>query len=267
MRANKLFNSKLVHLCVIALSLFLIFTTTVNATTYNMIWDTSINFGLTTYDTYIAWDKSIYLNQFTFNNGENITFTELYVDADISEITLGTATSNITVTQLDANYFSYTVDGSGNQTIEYGTKTPTTVTIDGIKLVEGSGWTQTDYITLITSATASVTLYYATEYTGTNTTGFTNPLFQYILEGDYLYFVVACYTTVMGQAFFGLVAFFVSAVVYLKTKSLYLVGFLYILFGPTYLALVREFSFLAALFTVVGVVSVLAEFVTAWRNR
>ena len=100
-----------------------------------------------------------------------------------------------------------------------------------------------------------------------DSTGFTNPLFQYILTGDYLYFVVACYTSVLGSAFFGLVVFFFSAVIYLRTKNLFLVGLMYLLLGPTYLVLFWDLSFIAVLFTVVGVASVFVELILVWRSR
>lgn len=237
--------------------------------TYNFLWNKEVNFGLTSSNTTVSWSNNIYLNQFSFNDGDNITFTGLYLTEAIDALTLGSQTSNLTVTVLTDTSLVYNTTGSGTEAINYY-KVPSAVYVDGVRVIVGGGWSQSGNITTITGATDQVRLYYeVSPYVpgGSDSIGFTDPLFQYLLEGDYLYFVIACYTTVMGQAFWGIIVFFLSAVVYLRTKSLFIVGLIYMLLGPTFIMLFWEFSFLAVLFTIIGIASVLAQFLLVWRNR
>lgn len=100
-----------------------------------------------------------------------------------------------------------------------------------------------------------------------DSSGFDDPLFQYLAEGDYLYFIFACYYQSMGNMFVGLIVFFFGAVVYLRLKSLMLVGLLYILLGGPFLALFFEFSALPVLLTILGIAGVFIDFVLVWRSR
>lgn len=96
--------------------------------------------------------------------------------------------------------------------------------------------------------------------------GLESPLFQYLLEGNLLYFVIACYTTVMGNVFFGVIIFFASALVYIKTKSLFLVGIFYTLLGAPFIGLFWEMSFFPVIMTVIGLSNVFIEMALAWRR-
>lgn len=237
--------------------------------------------------TWVNWSDGSTSNPITVTMTENKT-----VYANFYDLTAPTYSGNTYNTTYVSNVclFSLTVsdtlalNASGQW--QFGTNntgawvwssatnfTTTPETITATKTLNGTTGIVVQYMWNFTdnagnsNSTGVLSLTTTYEPAGASSTGFTNPLFQYIIDGDYLYFVVACYTTVLGQAFFGILAFFVSAVVYIKTKSLYLVGFLYLLVGPTYLALLWEFSWLAVIFTVIGIASVFVEFITAWRNR
>ena len=91
-------------------------------------------------------------------------------------------------------------------------------------------------------------------------------MFQYILEGDLLGFILACYTTTIGSVFYALCIFFVSAVVYIRQKSLFIVSLIWLFVGGAYITLFFEFSPVAVWFTILGVAGIFVEFILAWRR-
>jgi hypothetical protein len=97
-------------------------------------------------------------------------------------------------------------------------------------------------------------------------TGFTDPLMQYVLNGDLIGFVLATYTSTIGNVFYAVAVFFVTSVIYLRQQSLFLVSLLWLFIGGSYIALFWEFSSVAVLFTVLGVAGLFVEFIMVWRR-
>lgn len=190
----------------------------------------------TTFSAYFADNMALYYGgAYTF--GTNITGSWAWTDsANFTEV----SAENITTGSYTVGHTSGVIVGySWNFTDHQGNAATTGIQTFNIQYVPG----------------------------GAASPGFTNPLFAYILQGDYLYFVIACYTSVLGSSFFGIIAFFISAIIYLRTKSLFLVGLMYMLIGPTYIVLFWELSFIAVIFTIIGLASIFVELLLVWRNR
>jgi hypothetical protein len=105
----------------------------------------------------VSFDSLITINGFS-QNGDVLTF---------SNLTLNEVTSNFTVTSVGAdmviNYFnlnssiSYTVDGSGSQTLSL-VNLPSSVYIDGSSPLNENGWSYSDGEITVTGATSSAVI-------------------------------------------------------------------------------------------------------------
>jgi len=237
-------------------------------TSYTWIWGSDVHFGLSSYNTQIAFDDDIYLGGFTFMDGNSISYSNILLDDAVSSIVLGTETSNMTVTYLSPSQISYSVTGAGSQLVDVN-KQPYAVVLDGSPTIEGIGYTYdsgTGEIT-VTEATETATMTFLSAGGNSSSSGFTDPLFVYLLEGDFLGFIFACYTQTIGSTIYAIGIFFISSVVYLRSKSLFIVSLIWIFVGSLFIGLFREFSFLAGMFTLLGIGGVLVEFVFVWRHK
>jgi hypothetical protein len=122
-------------------------------------------------------------------------------------------------------------------------------------------------VVTVTGATEDAVISFATA-TGAASivTGFTDPLFQYVLNGDLIGFVLATYTSTIGNVFYAVAVFFVTSVIYLRQKSLFLVSLLWLFVGGSFILLFWEFSSVAVLFTILGVAGIVVEFILVWRR-
>ena len=80
-----------------------------------------------------------------------------------------------------------------------------------------------------------------------------NPLFQHLLDGDILGFIVACYTTTIGVYFYGIILLIVSVILYNRSKSVGLVSVLWILLGGGFMVVFGLFSPLAIVLVIFGI--------------
>jgi len=94
--------------------------------------------------------------------------------------------------------------------------------------------------------------------------GFDDPLMQYLLEFDLIGFVFACYTSVIGPLAFGIPILFISTILYLRQKSLFIVGAVWILVGGSIMSSMIELNFIAVIFTLIGVAGVLMQLIFSW---
>jgi len=254
----------------LAFAIVLCFSSTIRAQpSYTWDWSNSVNFGLSSLGTKICFDNNILLGSFTFMDGTQITYNSILLDSHVNTITLGTQTANMTVTYLASTRLDYNVTGAGTQIVNIGLE-PDSVYVDGIYLIEGMGYSYNDETDMVTitgaSETAIITFLSGSSPGGGIVTGFTSPLFQYLLEGDFIGFILACYTTTIGSVFYAISIFFVSAVIYIRQRSLFIVSIIWLFVGGAFIGLFWEFSAVAVWFTLLGIAGLFAEFITVWRR-
>jgi hypothetical protein len=78
-------------------------------------------------------------------------------------------------------------------------------------------------------------------------------LWQYLLAGNFLGFVAASYTSLIGQLFYVIVAVLFTAPLYIRTKSLTLMGILWTLIGGVFITAMPIVSPFAILLTAMGI--------------
>lgn len=265
------FAAKVVLSGTLALMLVLFFSPpTLSDASYTWDWSSEVNFGLSALNTKIMFDGDIYLGSFTFVDGLTIIFNSILLDSHVDSVTLGTSSANMTVTYLAPTRLDYNVTGAGTQTINLAAE-PDSVVLDGVSTIEGMGYSYNDATNVLTVTGASEDAVISFLESGSGTlssisTGFTDPLFQYILNADLIGFVFACYTSTIGSTFYAVLMFFVSAVIYIRQKSLFIVSLLWLFLGGSYITLFWEFSSVAVLFTVLGVAGIVTEFILVWRR-
>lgn len=79
-----------------------------------------------------------------------------------------------------------------------------------------------------------------------------DPLVQSLLNGDILGFVIACYTSVMGQGFYAFVLLIGFGVVYNKTRSVALCSILWLLLGGLWITTAAVVSPVAVILVALG---------------
>jgi len=263
------FVSKLLMSGGLALAIVLFFSPlSLSQTSYVWDWSSDVNFGLTSYNTKICFDSSMLLGGFTFY-GTSIKFTDILLDSHVDEITLSTQTANMTVTVLEDDRLDYNVTGSGTQVINIGLA-PDSVTLDGSPIIEGMGYSYdsgTKDVTVTGASEDAIILFSSGGNPGgTIQTAYTSALFQYVLEGDLIGFVLACYTQTVGSIFYAICIFFISSVIYIRQKSLFAVSLIWLFVGGSFITLFWEFSFVAVWFTILGVAGIVVEFILVWRR-
>lgn len=142
---------------IISLALIMAISSTIAVINYTWYWSSDVNFGLTTYNTKIMFSNNIHLGSFTFDSGTAITFSDIYMgDENVDEISLSTQTADMTVTKITDNQLNYTVSSSGTQSINLDDREPSHVTIDGVSVIEGIGYTYSGGDVTVTNALSSV---------------------------------------------------------------------------------------------------------------
>ena len=153
------FVHKVLFAGVLALMVTMMVGSTLAPVSYTWYWDSDVQFGLTSYNTKIAFDENIYLGGFTFDNGTAIAFSDIYMgDENVEDLSLGSQTSNVTVTTLSDTRLIYSVTGAGTQSINLEDKEPTSVSINGSPTIEGIGYTYTGGVVTVTGATSTADL-------------------------------------------------------------------------------------------------------------
>lgn len=93
-----------------------------------------------------------------------------------------------------------------------------------------------------------------------------DPLLQYLVEGDLIGFVVACYTTRIGSLFWAMLWMTLGTITYIRTKQLVIVAVLFTLLGGLFMASAKVFSFVATFFLALGLAGLLWEVYHVWRS-
>lgn len=157
-------QTKVIMSGMLALLLLMLANVSVATYTHTNIWSTDLVFGLESYSTTIGFDEELYMQSFTFNNGTSIDFTNVMLDGkNVESLSLSTQSANMTVTSLKPKRITYTVTGSGTQTVNLNSQEPKQVWIDGSRALEGAGWTYSGGVVTVTGASSSVTLSFSNE--------------------------------------------------------------------------------------------------------
>lgn len=84
-----------------------------------------------------------------------------------------------------------------------------------------------------------------------------DPLLTYLINWDFLGFVTACYTSVMGQGFYAFVLTIFFGIIYNRSRSLALCAVLWLLLGSSWLVLTVEISPIAVGLCLLGVIGIM----------
>lgn len=93
-------------------------------------------------------------------------------------------------------------------------------------------------------------------------------LWEKLLDGDLLGFIVDCYTTMLGNPdlFYGLVTLIVTGVLYIRTQSLLYVSIVWILIGSIFIYTAMPLvSPLASFLLIMGIGGMLYKLFTSLR--
>lgn len=82
-------------------------------------------------------------------------------------------------------------------------------------------------------------------------------LMQYLINGDLLGFLVACFTTRMGQSFYAFIAFIVSVPLYNRTQTVIFPVVLWLLLGGLFFIAMPMISPVAVLLVIVAITVVM----------
>jgi len=179
------------------------------------------------------------------------------------------ASNTISDLSYDSTQFSWSATGTGATSFKiYYSSTIYYITVNGEIKDEGDGWSKTGNIVTVTDNLGSTHGYaiYSVAEDAAASYGFTSPLFPYLLEGNFLGFILSTYTSTIGSVFYAISIFFVSAVIYIRQRSLFIVSVIWLFVGGSFIALFWEFSAVAVWFTLLGIAGLFAEFITVWRR-
>lgn len=84
-----------------------------------------------------------------------------------------------------------------------------------------------------------------------------NLLIQYLLSGDFIGFITACYTSKIGQGFYALVLLVVFGVMYNRTQSIALCSIMWLLLGSLWIAATSIVSPIAVILCGLGLAGIL----------
>lgn len=156
------FIHKLMFSGVLALVVTLMVGSVLAPVSYTWYWSSDVHFGLSSYNTHIGFSNNIHLGSFTFNNGTTIDFDDIYMgDGNVDEISLSSQTTNMTVTTISDTQLDYSVNGIGTQQINLGNKEPTHVSLDGVTVIEGIGYTYSGGTVTVTNALSTASLQFS----------------------------------------------------------------------------------------------------------
>ncbi len=82
-------------------------------------------------------------------------------------------------------------------------------------------------------------------------------LMQYLLNGDILGFIFACYTSQIGVAFYGIIGLTLFGVFYNRTKSLAFISVMWLLLAGYFSIVTMEFTPVAVIMVILGLVGIL----------
>lgn len=167
-------------------------------------------------------------------DGANITITQLFEDDTFTAHIIG-ADGVTSHTQIYVGNF-----GRPNQV-----RGATTWTYD-----ESS---QIVTINIFHQSSETITMVWSTSLIGAGG----NPLLQYLLNGDFIGFTIACYTTKIGQGFYAILLAIIFGSLYNRTKSLILCAILWLLLGGTFLILYPVVSPIAIALVALGITGLL----------
>jgi len=84
-----------------------------------------------------------------------------------------------------------------------------------------------------------------------------DPLWQYLLEGDFLGFITACYTLLIGEGFYAYLMLVTFGIVYLRTRSLTLIAIMWTIMGTFFIILAPVISHLVLILWALGITGIL----------
>lgn len=90
-------------------------------------------------------------------------------------------------------------------------------------------------------------------------------IWQYLLDGDFIGFLVAVYTSQIGEFFFPLLTMIVTGVLYMRTQSLLFVSIIWIAVGGLFIGTMPVVSPIAVLMLGFGIAGALFQLFTALR--
>jgi len=82
-------------------------------------------------------------------------------------------------------------------------------------------------------------------------------LWQYLLAGDFVGFIFACYTSVIGQVFYAWISTLIGAALYIRLRNIAILGVIWILIGSILIPAMPLVSPLAIFLLVIGIATVL----------
>jgi hypothetical protein len=82
-------------------------------------------------------------------------------------------------------------------------------------------------------------------------------LWQYLLAGDFVGFIFACYTVILGQIFFAWIGTLIGAALYILLKNIAVLGIIWILLGAILIPTMPIVSPIAIFLLVIGIATVL----------
>jgi len=86
-------------------------------------------------------------------------------------------------------------------------------------------------------------------------------LWVYLINGDFIGFVVACYTSRIGQGFYAVLMLVLFGVVYNKTKSVALCSILWLLIGGALIIAMPIVSPVAVVFSCIGLTGLVYQMI------
>lgn len=86
-----------------------------------------------------------------------------------------------------------------------------------------------------------------------------DPLLTSLLNGDIIGFVTSCYTSVMGQAFYGFMLLIFFGAIYNRTRSVALCSILWLLLGSAWIVTAAVVSPIAMILVAAGLTGIIFE--------
>lgn len=84
-----------------------------------------------------------------------------------------------------------------------------------------------------------------------------DPFIQYLMQGDLLGFIIACYTSPMGMGFYGYLLAMFSIIFYNRTRSIGFISIMWLVLGGVFISLTWMFSPLAVILVTLGIVGII----------
>lgn len=88
-------------------------------------------------------------------------------------------------------------------------------------------------------------------------TGSSDLLLIYLIDGNLVGFILACYTSRLGMAFYGILLLLFSGIFYNRTKSMAYLSIMWLILGGAFIGLTWVFSPIAVILVVFGLVGII----------